>query len=128
MKPVCVLIHCAVLLGIASAGALAQPYPAKPVRIVVPFLAGGAVDTTARVLAQKATARPAPGEPRRTLNPRVAGRDTWKRIEALGRIVELVRSYRITGAARCAGDAHAVFPPGTYLLRVMHGVPCAASG
>jgi REP element-mobilizing transposase RayT len=82
----------------------------------------------ARVLAQKPTARPAPGEPRRTLNPRIAGRDKWKRIEALARLVEFLRSYRSAWAARCAGQAHAVFPCGTYLLRVLHGVPCAASG
>ena len=82
----------------------------------------------ARVLAQKATGRPAPGEPRRTLNPTIAARDKWKRIEALGRLVEFLRSYRSAWAARRAGRADTVFPPGTYLLRVVHGVPCAGVG
>jgi hypothetical protein len=46
----------------------------------------------ARVLAQKPSARPAPGEPRRTMNPRVACRNKWGRIEALLRLAEFVRA------------------------------------
>jgi tripartite-type tricarboxylate transporter receptor subunit TctC len=40
-----------------AAGALAQDYPAKPIRILVPFAPGGVVDTTARILTQKMTER-----------------------------------------------------------------------
>ena len=50
------------LLSLASAaliatagGALAQGYPAKPVRMIVPFPAGGATDIVARLIAQKLT-------------------------------------------------------------------------
>jgi REP element-mobilizing transposase RayT len=82
----------------------------------------------AGVLAQKATARPKAGEPRRKMNPRVAGRDKWKRIEALGRLVEFLRAYRSAWKTRQAGKLDAVFPHGTYLLRVLHGVPCAGAG
>jgi len=79
-----------------------------------------------KVLAQKPTARPATAEPRRGLNPRVAARDKWKRIEALSQLVEFLRAYRLAWRARLSGQ-RAVFPAGTYLLRVAHGVPCAAT-
>jgi len=81
-----------------------------------------------RVLAQFPTSRPRPNEPRRGLNPRVAARDKWKRIEALGRLVGFLSAYRAAWVARRAGKRAAVFPAGTYLLRVLHGVPCAACG
>lgn len=41
------------LLSLMSSLAIAQSYPQKPVRIVVPFPAGGAVDTGVRSIAQK---------------------------------------------------------------------------
>ena len=81
-----------------------------------------------RVLAQKPFARPAAGEPRRKLNPRVAARDKWKRIEALGRLVDFVRAYREAFAAMRSGVRDVVFPAGTYHLRVELGVRCAAFG
>jgi REP element-mobilizing transposase RayT len=81
----------------------------------------------AKVLGQKPTARPGPGEPRRKLSPRVAGRDRWKRIEALSRLVEFLSSYREAWRARREGKKGFLFPAGTYLLRIAHGVPCAAA-
>ena len=55
MKPLSCLFS-AILLAMLSGGhAFAQSYPARPVRMVVPFAAGGAVDTVARALGQKLT-------------------------------------------------------------------------
>ncbi len=43
------------LCALASSPALAQPYPNKPVKVLVPFVAGGTSDIVARAIAQKLT-------------------------------------------------------------------------
>ena len=48
-----ILIACAAALGIQPQGLLAQAYPAKPIRVVVPFGAGGPADIYARYLGQQ---------------------------------------------------------------------------
>ena len=40
------------LAMLAATAVFGQEYPSKPIRVLVPFAPGGAVDTTARVLAQ----------------------------------------------------------------------------
>lgn len=47
----------AFMLAIAPAAALAQAYPAKPVRIIISFPAGGSTDLLARVLAERLQVR-----------------------------------------------------------------------
>ena len=78
-----------------------------------------------RVLAQRAGARPAPVEPRRGLEPRVAGEDKWKRVEALARLKAFLLEYRAAWRSFAQGLRGAEFPHGTYGLRVAYGVRCA---
>ena len=82
----------------------------------------------ARVLAQQPRARPAPGEPRRGLKPRVACRAKWKRIEALQRLREFGWAYREALDAWRAGVRGALFPAGTWHMRVHHFARCADCG
>jgi tripartite-type tricarboxylate transporter receptor subunit TctC len=52
LKHLAVLVAAA-LLGVVSPNIAAQPYPNKPIRIVVPYTAGGPADLLVRGLAQK---------------------------------------------------------------------------
>jgi len=47
----------AVLLLATASAAFAQSYPAKPVRVIVPFSPGGVADSSARVLSERLAAR-----------------------------------------------------------------------
>jgi REP element-mobilizing transposase RayT len=82
----------------------------------------------ARVLAQKPSTRPRSKDLLRQLSPRVAARDKWKRIEALGNLLSFLDSYRRALGAWREGKYGVLFPAGTYLMRVMHGVACAGAG
>jgi putative transposase len=81
-----------------------------------------------RVLAQSPFSRPTGNEVHRELSPRVAGRDRWKRIEAIGRLKEFLRDHREAWREFASGVRDVVFPHGTYWMRVMYAVPCASAG
>ena len=77
------------------------------------------------VLAQSPTASPLSREPRRKLNPRVAARDKWPRVEALLRLKAFRAEYARARDLWLAG-LDVVFPTGTWWLRMFAAVPCAA--
>ena len=81
----------------------------------------------ASVLAQNPFSGPASGEPRRQLSPRVACRNKWKRVEALQRLEEFARAYKEALAAWRNGVRDALFPRGTWHMRVLHSVCCVGS-
>jgi len=78
------------------------------------------------VLAQRPFASPPRPEPRRGLNPRLACKDTWRRIQALGHLLQFLHDYRRALRAWRSGASTVLFPAGTYLMRVSHRAPCAA--
>ena len=53
MRPLTLICALAVVFGLSAPRASAQNFPSKPVRIIVPFAAGGAVDVLARLVASK---------------------------------------------------------------------------
>jgi len=59
------------------------------------------------------------------LNPRVACRDKWRRIEALGRLKEFLDAYREAWLAFKSGVKDVVFPAGTYWMVRHAGLPAA---
>jgi putative transposase len=81
-----------------------------------------------RVLKVRPTSMPDRPEGRWGIRPRVACRDRWKRIETLGRLAAFVEAYRAALRMWRAGRSDVVFPAGTYLVRISHGVACAPAG
>jgi len=75
---------------------------------------------------QRHTDSPQTTEPRRTLNPQVACRSKWHRIEALQRLKRFAVEYKKALERWREGNHDVVFPAGTYAMRIHAGVRCAA--
>jgi REP element-mobilizing transposase RayT len=77
------------------------------------------------ILAQRWNSRPTSREPRRQLDPRVAARSKWSRIEALMRNRAFRDAYVAAREAFLAGVRDVVFPAGTYWLKRFVQAACA---
>ena len=80
-----------------------------------------------KAMSQRPFARPTTPAPHRGLNPRIASRDKWKRIEAIGRLKTFLAEYREAWRAFTSGHRGTLFPQGTYRMRVAFGVRCVAT-
>lgn len=60
------------------------------------------------------------------ISPKVSSGDRWRRQERLNANKRWLAAYREALPRWRAGDRDVVFPAGTYKMRVVHGVPCAA--
>jgi hypothetical protein len=90
-------------------------------------VANGRVIGRRQILRQSWKAAPTSFEPRRVLNPRVAARSLWSRIESILRNKAFVRAYQAARAAWRDGLA-AEFPAGTYWLKRFANVPVVVVG
>ena len=77
------------------------------------------------VLRQSFDAGPETRAPRRNLSPRIAGKSIAERVAAIRRMCEFVRAYRVAWNEWRQGNREAVFPAGTYALRIYASVRCA---
>ena len=77
------------------------------------------------VLRQSFSAVPKAPAPRRNPSPRVAAKSTPARVDAIRRMVAFVREYRAIWQDWRQGNRAAVFPYGTYALRIYARVACA---
>lgn len=76
------------------------------------------------VLEQSRHARPGAREAHFGISPRVACRNRWRRIERLRHERDWRDAYDAALHRWRAGDRAVLFPPGTYKMRVLHGVSC----
>ena len=105
---------------------LAKSLAARQADLVAGFEAEGQ-----RLLGRKAVLSQSPFDApvskpdRMGLNPRVACRDKWRRIEALGRLKKFLDAYRESWLAFKRGVKDVVFPAGTYWMCRHAGLPAA---
>jgi putative transposase len=76
------------------------------------------------IMQQRPTGKPSSREKRFGINPKVAAKNKWLRIEALQRNKEFLFQYREALKRWRNGDREVLFPAGTYALRVHSSAKC----
>jgi putative transposase len=89
--------------------------------------AGKSVLGRQAVLEQKPFDSPQTAEPHFGVNPRIAAKSKWSRIEAIHRSKAFVESYKSAIKSWMAGIADVMFPYGTYWMRKFARVLCDAA-
>lgn len=79
---------------------------------------------TRGIMAQNPYGNPVTREKRFGINPRVAAKNKWLRMEAIQRNKEFLSQYKRALKRWREGDRDVEFPHGTYALRVHSGVKC----
>jgi len=78
----------------------------------------------AGIMKQRYTGKPTSRAKHFGINPKVAAKNKWLRMEALQRNKELLFQYREALKRWKKGDRKVLFPAGTYALRVQHNAKC----
>jgi tripartite-type tricarboxylate transporter receptor subunit TctC len=120
------LILVAALVALLPIAALAQDYPSRPVKLVVPYPVGGATDITARLVAEKLSARWGVGvivENKPGVNG-VIGTDVVAKAEPDGYTIGFVASSHVVNPAlyRKLPYSLADFQPVTVSTQVQMGL------
>lgn len=89
---------------------------------------GGGFLGKVRVLKQRGLTRTRGQPERRPLNPKVAAKDRGLRMELIRRLKAFLAEYRDALLDWREGKIEPIFPAGTYLMRVAHGVAVAGAG
>lgn len=79
-----------------------------------------------RVLAQRPSDSPVRPAEHFGTRPRVSTRSVWAKLDAIQRCKEFLTEYRDAMASYLSGIREALFPRGTYSMRVRFGVRCAS--
>ncbi len=79
------------------------------------------------VFLQRPTDTPGPSAPSFGLNPRLACRDRWRRVERLQDLVQFWREHQECSVRFRAGERDIVFPAGTWHYRVAFGARCRSA-